>query len=449
VARPRHGWDHRVGRWGPVGPSGLDSGRPPSSPPEGSPLPADFLMPLFVLTLLANAVLVAFAVRGMRNGQFDADRPSRGPDRPPTRARSGPEPRDLAVSGSDAVGPVLPDEVGRGLAAPLPSPDLPPTADPAPTLDPAPVADPILIADPAVVSVPPPPTQASTPTRSRRPATDPDSARPANSKRGRRRFSLPNLDDDHEKVNRSIETFLGGADATGGDGSTPPENGVPSTVAGGGATTVVLVAVAGQFAETGTTAFRSTTRTPRRRTVESEAASEALALVERTLRNAARGTDIVTRDGRGRFRIVMASTGELAAHLPPPGPDHDRAGARSRRLAASVGGGDGNRPRRARRGRDSAREGSPVRHARGGRIGGPRCARDGGGRPPGRRTERAAGRGRLTAPRSAPADRFPPRLRAVPHVARARPTTVRRDEHEGKGDCAERDRDVDELLRPQ
>jgi GGDEF domain-containing protein len=41
--------------------------------------------------------------------------------------------------------------------------------------------------------------------------------------------------------------------------------------------------------------------------------ADALALVERTLRNAARGTDIVTREGRGRFRIVMTSTGELAA----------------------------------------------------------------------------------------------------------------------------------------
>ena len=36
-------------------------------------------------------------------------------------------------------------------------------------------------------------------------------------------------------------------------------------------------------------------------------------MVERTLRGAARGTDVVTTGGRGRFRIVLPSTGEFAA----------------------------------------------------------------------------------------------------------------------------------------
>jgi hypothetical protein len=142
---------------------------------------------------------------------------------------------------------------------------------------------------------------------------DPVEPRAAGPKRGRRRFSLPNLDDDHEKVSRSIETFLGGVDAIGGDGSTPLEIGPASIVAGGGATTVVLVAVDGLPADTGGVAAGSPTKTPRRRSVESGAVSDALALVERTLRNAARGTDVVTGGGRGRFRIVMSSTGELAA----------------------------------------------------------------------------------------------------------------------------------------
>ncbi len=44
-----------------------------------------------------------------------------------------------------------------------------------------------------------------------------------------------------------------------------------------------------------------------------EAVTAALAMVERTLRSAARGTDVVTTGGRGRFRIVLPSTGEFAA----------------------------------------------------------------------------------------------------------------------------------------
>ena len=145
------------------------------------------------------------------------------------------------------------------------------------------------------------------------PAPNPGDARPAGTKRGRRRFSLPNLDDDHEKVSRSIETFLGGADVIGGDGSTAVDDRPASIVTGGGATTVVLVAIAGLPPESGATGPRSATKTPRRRAVEPGAVADLLALVERTLRNAARGTDSVTGDGRGRFRIVMASTGELAA----------------------------------------------------------------------------------------------------------------------------------------
>ena len=133
---------------------------------------------------------------------------------------------------------------------------------------------------------------------------------PAGARRGRRRFSLPNLDDDHEKVSRSIETFLGGIDAISGDEPTPVDD-VAATA--GGATTVAFVAVAGLPDEIGRTGSRSTTPTSHRTFVESDAVSDALAMVERTLRSAARGTDIVTGDGRARFRIVMASTGELAA----------------------------------------------------------------------------------------------------------------------------------------
>ena len=48
----------------------------------------------------------------------------------------------------------------------------------------------------------------------------------------RRRFSLPPLDDDHEKVNRSIESFLAGGDPS-------PDPGIDAAP-----TTVALVALA-------------------------------------------------------------------------------------------------------------------------------------------------------------------------------------------------------------
>ena len=294
-------------------------------------MPADFLMPLFVLTLLANAVLVAFAIRGTRNGQLDPDRSWPGGDRSPTRARAGSEPRSAEAIGTGAVSAELPEDVRRAIASgraaavggwppeptsgPVPSPDPEPMGDPLRVVEPAPVVEPVPVIDVARAVDKAPPTRPGTASR-RRPATgpgtDPDDARPAGTKRGRRRFSLPNLDDDHEKVSRSIETFLGGAEAIGGDGAAP-QDGTPSNVGGGGPTTVVLVAVAGLPAEADRTAPGAPAKTPRRRAIESGPVSDALALIERSLRNAARGTDIVTGGGRGRFRIVMASTGELAA----------------------------------------------------------------------------------------------------------------------------------------
>jgi GGDEF domain-containing protein len=89
---------------------------------------------------------------------------------------------------------------------------------------------------------------------------------------------------------RSIETFLLGgeaADAEAQAGSTAE------------ATTVAVVAIDGL--ET------NATRADR------QAFDAAVATVERTLRGAARAADRVTATGRGRFRIVLPATGELAA----------------------------------------------------------------------------------------------------------------------------------------
>jgi hypothetical protein len=95
----------------------------------------------------------------------------------------------------------------------------------------------------------------------------------------RRRFALPPLDDDDEKVNRSIETFLA-------SGEVAAER-TPTTTP----TTVALVSVTG---------------------MDTAAIADA---IERALRTAARGRGPgrVERAGPGRWRIVLVATGELAA----------------------------------------------------------------------------------------------------------------------------------------
>jgi GGDEF domain-containing protein len=107
---------------------------------------------------------------------------------------------------------------------------------------------------------------------------------------GRRRFSLPPLDDDHDRVIRSIETFFQGGEAA----ETADNNEASAALA----TTVAVVAIDG---------LAPTSRQER------EAFDAAAATVERTLRGAARTADRVTTTGRGRFRIVLPATGELAA----------------------------------------------------------------------------------------------------------------------------------------
>jgi GGDEF domain-containing protein len=92
-------------------------------------------------------------------------------------------------------------------------------------------------------------------------------------------------------VVRSIQTFL-----LGGEAADSAEAQVPSTAE---ATTVAVVAIDGLE--------------PDSSRADREAFDAVVATVERTLRGAARAADRVTATGRGRFRIVLPATGELAA----------------------------------------------------------------------------------------------------------------------------------------
>jgi hypothetical protein len=255
-------------------------------------LPADFLLPLFAVTLVANAILVAFAIRAMRRGQPDSDRPN-WTARPPTSGQSGP-------AAATRTEPTPAEQVTMktpGPAEPAGHPESGPQAAAAGSSAPRPARK------PAAKPVPTPsPKRRSSKAAADAPASKP---RPAEPRRGRRRFSLPPLDDDHEKVNRSIESFLGGIDGSGtGPGAAEPATtGVP-TEPESGPTTVALIAVDGLATDPGTVA---TVDHP-----DDDAVNEALAMVERTLRGAARGTDIVTARRRGRFQIILTATGELA-----------------------------------------------------------------------------------------------------------------------------------------
>jgi hypothetical protein len=300
-------------------------------------LPADFLLPLFAVVLLANAFLVAAAIHGLRRGEGDRAR-SFGTDRPPMtippapRAAARPTTDELAraiaarrsfiedAPRAVSAGPAAIDEspapaaFDEALAEPAqPLPIVPAPAGRAriePRGDDVPEGRAPEAAPPA--DVPPTPPKASRRRRATRteragatnagagrtepggtmtrggdagPAGSADE-RPTladNPRRSRRRFSLPPLDDDHERVNRSIESFLDGPDSGAAD---EPVTADPPSA---GATTVAFVAV------------------------DDGAPGEASAMVERTIRGAARGTDIVTAAGRGRFRIVLPGTGELAA----------------------------------------------------------------------------------------------------------------------------------------
>lgn len=269
-------------------------------------MPADILLPLFVLTLLANAFLVATAIRGMRQSQAALDRPieTSRPSSVQTPVAAAPP-----VSGpaSRVEARPMTDELAGAIAArrtpPIQQPLVPTAAEPAPPTDPEPPGERLETANHAggrsddVQAAPiPAPKRRRTTTKSAPPAdpggSRPAESRPAEARRSRRRFALPPLDDDHERVSRSIETFLGGIETADADMEQDA-----AEESSGGPATVAIVAV--DELPDGAAA--------------DEAVADALAMVERTLRGAARGTDVVTTGGRGRFRIVLPSTGEFAA----------------------------------------------------------------------------------------------------------------------------------------
>lgn len=254
-------------------------------------MPTGLLLPAFALVLLANAILIAVAIRSMRRGGAldDAPFPTRS-TRPIGRSASRPAP-----SSSPAPAPSAPPTV-----APAPPPAEAPTAPDASTAQAA--AATARVADPedapsATTTLPPQPAPPekprATPARPRKlPAT-------TTSRSGgrRRRFSLPPLDEDHEKVSRSIATFLDPSIADDSETATDAASGSGDDDTAQPPTTVALVAVSG----------------PDEGDEPASPLGLAVAAVERALRGAARGTDRVDALGTGRYRIVLASTGELAA----------------------------------------------------------------------------------------------------------------------------------------
>src|SRR5215212_9572948 len=114
-------------------------------------MPPDLILPAIALLLLANAVLVVAAIRGLRDGRFDPDRIERNGslpddrsdavatrrDRTTTEGPSRPEPRARPASDArrDAVGPRPQPAPGSIPAVTIPSVVSPPTArgpDPVP-----------------------------------------------------------------------------------------------------------------------------------------------------------------------------------------------------------------------------------------------------------------------------------------------------------------------------
>jgi hypothetical protein len=234
-------------------------------------MPAGFLLPAFALVLLANAILIAVALRSMRRGGALDDRPFARPATPLTTRRPAPAAEPPQVSPARSDGPAT---------AAAPPAEIAESPDPGPAPEPEERTEP-----------PAPP---------RRAAARPKASATTTSRSGgrRRRFSLPPLDEDHEKVNRSIASFLDGGPSDDADPDVGSVTGATDGEPGQPPTTVALVAVSGPEDD------------------DDEPTSPlglAVAAVERALRGAARGTDRVETLAAGRYRIVLASTGELAA----------------------------------------------------------------------------------------------------------------------------------------
>lgn len=278
-------------------------------------MPTDLLLAAFALILLVNAILVAVSLQSMRRARGNgraAESAAKSPAAHDMTPGSRPTPRP---SGADA----LSEEVARAVRARRSILGEPPANRPAVAADaPAPIAPPAPAGARTRAGQDRPAPERARDGRSEpnRPRAAPSARKPAPaaatgtaSKGRRRKFSLPPLDDDHDKVSRSIESFLAGGDATGPAPDAAGAPAPPGAAAGTAPTTVALVAVCGP-----TNAARFA------RPPDGEgpgpatpAIDAATSIVERTLRGAARGTDTVDIDAAGRFRIVLSATGELAA----------------------------------------------------------------------------------------------------------------------------------------
>ena len=303
-------------------------------------MPDGLLLAAFALTLVVNAVLIVVAIRAMQPGGALSDQPRRRPDDswvagtdPEARMRGatvggtgvgGGAERATAQTPSESSGapvaPVAPDAPdapdappgqpvkrrGRPTAAPADG-DEPPKTSPARKRAerqsrPATAAD--------IAPVPPPRTLPKRTTRSSKGSAPGGNGR-------RRRFSLPPLDEDGEKVSRSIETFLSGGESTADPAANDAhdDGDVPTTVA---LVAITELATASSSAASPSGNGHEPPPPDHDASVERgdsapPATNDALAAVERSLRSAARGTDRVDVQQAGRFRVVLASAGELAA----------------------------------------------------------------------------------------------------------------------------------------
>lgn len=352
---------------------------PTAARPEVA-LPVDLLLPAFVIVLTMNALLIALAIRAVRAESRSegaivirsrSGRPSpvgrpNGPrriamrERAPTQAstvltteqvarRIAPEPATAveAVATTDrrsaAAGvPASAETPGAPLAGAVPD-----GTGPGPRPPTRPRTPPRRARQATAAASDAPPATSTAITRTRRtraegdtPASPPpardraDATEDANgtaraketgtdrSSRTttgrRRRFSLPPLDEDHERVNRSIRSFFASGPDAPAAVETAPRDSRATTVAvrGWPPTTVASVAIVcpdDHERAAGDGSAGDAAATDGAGTEANAALEEARAAVERAMRNAARGTDRVQRTAPDRFRIVLSATGELAA----------------------------------------------------------------------------------------------------------------------------------------
>jgi hypothetical protein len=283
-------------------------------------MPDGLLLAAFALTLVVNAVLIVVAIRAMQPGGALSDQPRRRRDESAAGAADPQAP--LHGSSAGRAAEVLADEArNESVAAPVALPPEPPRRGGRRPRKPPEGVDPPTSPAPkrarresrAASSADAAPARGDGRTasaRARKTATPGGNGR-------RRRFSLPPLDEDGEKVSRSIETFL-----SGGEASPDPDGNDADDDADVPPTTVALLAVTDAgTASPGTASPSRNGHEPSRAEdaplVPGESAppatDDALAAVERSLRSAARGTDRVDAQQTGRFRVVLAPAGELAA----------------------------------------------------------------------------------------------------------------------------------------